>query len=148
MYSSKQFHFAIHTVTLHWASDQIMLVRSLGEALMPALMAAFLLTLPRYNSGTCHLTVMAPACRVYALFVTDRVCAEPLTDAVHFNDLLHANPQHVEATARLLKSLALGTNQLYSEMQLLRNQQAPKKRLDRLTLGVPYSLHNTLRRAD
>ena len=81
-------------------------------------------------------------CRVYALFVTDRVCAEPLTDAVHFNDLMHANPQHVEATARLLKSLALPTNNLYSEMQLLEEQPTPLERSQKLTLGVPYPLHN------
>ena len=29
--------------------------------------------------------------RVYALFVTNRVCAEPLTHAVQYNNLLHAN---------------------------------------------------------
>ncbi len=82
---------------------------------------------------------------MYALFVTNTVCAEPLTNAVHFNDLLHANPQPVEATARLLKSLALAINKLYSEMQLLREQQAPMQRSDRLTLGVPYPRHDMLR---
>ena len=89
-------------------------------------------------------TLTLPLCRVYALFVTDRVCAEPLTNAVHFNDLLHANPQNVEATARL-KSLALATNKLYSEMQLLRDQPAPLQRSELLTTGVPYPLHDTLR---
>ncbi len=84
-------------------------------------------------------------CRVYALFVTDRVCAEPLTHGVHFKGLLHANPQHVAATARMLKSLVLAANKLYSELQLLREQQAPMQRSERLTLGVPYSLHDTLR---
>ena len=74
--------------------------------------------------------------------MTDRVCAEPLTDAVHFNDLMHANPQHVEASARLLKSLALATHDLYYEMQLLREQPAPLERSEKLTLGVPYPLHN------
>ncbi len=88
---------------------------------------------------------MTPLCRVYALFVTDRVCAEPLTNAVHFNNLLHANFEQVRATARLLKSLALGTNKLYSEMQLLRERQDPLQRSDRLTRGVPYPLHDTLR---
>lgn len=58
------------------------------------------------------VVVIGDTLKVYALFVTDRVCAEPLTGAVHFNDLMHANPQHVEATARLLKSLALATNNL------------------------------------
>jgi hypothetical protein len=90
-------------------------------------------------------TPIIPLCRVYALLVTERVCAEPLTNAVHFNGLLHANPQHVEASARLLKSLALAANKLYSEMQLLREQQAPMQRSDRLTLGVPYPLQDTLR---
>ena len=79
------------------------------------------------------------------MFVTDRVCAEPLTNAVHFNNLLHANFEQVRATARLLKSLALGTNKLYSEMQLLRERQDPLQRSDRLTRGVPYPLHDTLR---
>jgi len=82
---------------------------------------------------------------VYALFVTNRVCAEPLTNAVHFNDLLHANPEHVKATARLLKSLALGINKLYSEMQLLRERRDPLQRSDRLTKGLPYPLHDILR---
>ena len=82
---------------------------------------------------------------MYALLVTDRVCAEPLTDAVHFNDLMLANPLHVEATARLLKSLALATNNLYSEMQLLRERPAPLQRSEKLTLGIPYPLHNTLK---
>ena len=90
-------------------------------------------------------TLTLPLRRVYALFVTDRVCAEPLTNAVHFNDLLHTNPQHVEATARLLKSLALATNKLYSEMQLLRDQPAPLQRSELLTRGVTYPLHDTLR---
>ena len=91
------------------------------------------------------MTLKAPLCRVYALFVTDRVCAEPLTNAVHFNNLLHANFEQVRATARLLKSLALGTNKLYSEMQLLRERQDPLQRSDMLTRGVPYPLHDTLR---
>jgi len=92
-----------------------------------------------------QLTLMTPLCRVYALFVTNRVCAEPLTDAVRFNNLLHAKKKKVEATARLLKSLALGTNKLYSEMQLLRKQENPLQRCDRLTRGVPYPLHDMLR---
>lgn len=86
------------------------------------------------------MTLMTPLCRVYALFVTNRVCAEPLTDSVCFNNLLRANPKKVEATACLLKSLALGTNKLYSEMQLLRKQEKPLQRSDRLTRGVPYPL--------
>ena len=82
---------------------------------------------------------------MYALFVTDRVCAHPLTNAIHYNDLLHADYEEVRATARMLKSLALGTNKLYSEMQLLREQQDPLRRSDKLTRGVPYPLHDRLR---
>jgi len=81
------------------------------------------------------LTLKAPLCRVYALFVTDRVCAQPLTNAIHYNDLLHADYEEVRATACVLKSLALGTNKLYSEMQLLREQQDPLQRSDKLTRG-------------
>ncbi len=88
---------------------------------------------------------MTPVCRVYALFVTDRVCAEPLTNAVHFNSLLHANFEQVRGTARLLRSLALSTNKLYSEMQLLRERQDPLQRSDRLTRGLLYPLHDTPR---
>ena len=84
-------------------------------------------------------------CRVYALFVTDRVCAQPLTHAIHYNDLSHADYEEVRGTARVLKSLVLGTNKLYSEMQLLKEQQDPLQRSDMLTRGVPYPLRDTLR---
>ena len=90
-------------------------------------------------------SLIIPCCRVYAMFVTDTICAEPLTDAVHFNDLMHANPQHVEATACLLKSLALATIKLFSDMHMLRQQQAPLQRSEMLTLGVPYPLQDPLR---
>ena len=43
--------------------------------------------------------------------------------------------EQVRATVRLLKSLALGTNKLYSEVQLLREQQDPLHSADRLTRG-------------
>ena len=108
-------------------------------------MIALLLTGVWYCKAVLPKRFSTSLCTEYALFVTDRVCAEPLTDAVHFNDLLHANPQHVEATARLLKSLALDTNKLYSEMQMLKERPAPLQRSERLTLGGPYPLHNTLR---
>ena len=108
-------------------------------------MAALLLSKQSYSKVMLKVTLISSLCRVYALFVADKVCAEPLTDAVHFNDLMHANPSHVEATARLLKSPALAINKLYSEMHLLRKQQPPLQRSANLKLGVPYPLHDTLR---
>ncbi len=77
-------------------------------------MAALMLT-RHGTSKECSLTLMIPLCRVgmqeivvddsmgqrlstYSVGhkqgihpVTNRVCAEPLTHAVHYNDLLHAD---------------------------------------------------------
>ena len=57
------------------------------------------------------------------------------------HDLLHTDFEQVRATARLLKSLALGTDKLYTEMQPLREQQDPLQRSDRLTRGPSVISH-------
>ena len=53
-------------------------------------------------------------CRVTALFYTDKICAEPMTDYMCMMDLLDSQPERMYHTARVLHALTLGVEELHA----------------------------------
>ena len=53
-------------------------------------------------------------CRVSALFFTDKICAEPLTEHLCMMDLMDSQPKKMYHTARVLHALTLGIEELHS----------------------------------
>ena len=90
----------------------------------------------------CVALMLSLLCRMYALFFTDQVVAEPLTDAVHFNDLLHANAGHVHASGRLLKAMARGCTSLYLEAEGMAARDSPLPALSIAASKLPYTLRS------
>ena len=97
---------------------------------------------PAYVS--CTAKAFFPCCRIHALFFTDRICCEPLTEWVHFADLREGQPGYmlylvriVHAFAELCSNLSLAMGPYAdagSVSGLVREQQ--------LTDGIPYMLRD------
>ena len=51
-------------------------------------------------------------CRISALFYTDRICMEPLTEYITMLDFLDTQPERMYQSARILHALALGLMEL------------------------------------
>ncbi|KAK9805569.1 hypothetical protein WJX72_005689 [[Myrmecia] bisecta] len=84
--------------------------------------------------------------RVHALFFTDRVCCEPLTEWVHFADLRTAQPCYMEYLLRILGALAVCLDEICSDVRPLlevkrgRPSGFSQPRSQKLQDGIPYML--------
>ncbi len=52
-------------------------------------------------------------CRVSALFYSDKVSMEPLTEHICMMDLLDSQPERMYHSARVIQALALGIEELH-----------------------------------
>ena len=50
--------------------------------------------------------------RIYALYLTDKVCCEPLTPQLHFSDLRDGQPAYMQYLGSVLEALAVSLDRL------------------------------------
>ena len=85
--------------------------------------------------------------RIYALYLTDRVCMEPLTPGIQLSNLLQpvAGGTYTEMLARNFKALALGLEKLrhlYQKVEELPTPEPGANRDPLLEIGAPYFLRD------
>ncbi len=83
-------------------------------------------------------------CRVHALYVTDKVCSQPLTPMLHLSDMRWAVVGYTEALVRTFKALVLGIQKLQSFYARFSSEAQPSgvARDAELEKGIPYMLRN------
>ena len=112
-----------------------------------------------YNAGRLvggvqsqHVFCMAILCfsigvcyRIHALFFTDRICCEPLTEWVHFADLREGQPQYMLYLVRIVYALAELCNNLSVALAPYADAgpiSGLAHRESQLTDGIPYMLRD------
>ena len=89
------------------------------------------------------LTPCVPPHRISALYLTDRVCMEPLTYGMHLSNLLQG--ALADSLARAFKALALGLERLfhlYHKVEELPDTELGTTRDSLLETGAPYFLRD------
>ena len=98
----------------------------------------------RPNVRECQLLQLCVACRVHALFFTNKICCEPLTEWVHFADLRGGQEDYMMYLCRIMHSLSQMLDELSTELRPL--EAAPPSnhalRSPQLVDGIPYMLHD------
>lgn len=89
-------------------------------------------------------------CRVHALFFTDSICCEPLTEWVHFADLRAGQPAYMEYLVRIMHALGVLCDDLCQELTpyaeaepaAVGNVTPVMPRKQQLTDGIPWMLRD------
>ena len=90
----------------------------------------------------CREKAVLP-CRVHALFHTDKICCEPLTEWLHFADLRDGQPDYMVYLVRTIQALGVMVNSVCEELAAAHQPlQLPAPRNKQLTDGIPYMLRN------
>ena len=82
---------------------------------------------------------------MHAFFYTDKVCAEPLTEWLHFADLRDSQPWYMLNLVRTVQALCILADELSTYMQPIVNdpfRNAITKRSQQLADSIPYMLHD------
>ncbi len=93
-----------------------------------------------------HLTFVL-CCRVNALFFTDRICCEPLTEWIHFADLWDGQPAYMEYLVRIMYGLGVLCEDLckqlspYADAEAAEPSAAPH-RIKQLADSIPYMIRD------
>ena len=106
-------------------------------------------TVPLHSSckaSVCplHDTSISACCRIHALFYTDRICCEPLTEWVHFTDLRHGQPGYMLYLVRIMDAFGKLCSALSSAMVPYADAGPAfgQAREQQLTDGIPYMLRD------
>ena len=91
-----------------------------------------------------HDTSISACCRIHALFYTDRICCEPLTEWVHFADLRHGQPGYMLYLVRIMDAFGKLCSALSSAMVPYTDAGPAfgQAREQQLRDGIPYMLRD------
>ena len=82
-------------------------------------------------------------CRIHALFHTDKICCEPLTEWLHFADLRDGQPEYMVYLVRSIQALGVLVNSVCVELAAAyQPSKSPAARNKQLNDGIPYMLRN------
>jgi len=81
-------------------------------------------------------------CRIHAVFHTDKICCEPLTEWLHFADLRDGQPDYMVYLVRTIQALGVLVNSVCMELAAAHQPFKPAARNKQLTDGIPYMLRN------
>ena len=104
--------------------------------------AKFLAISTLHTACAEDISAVSP-CRVHALFHTNKICCEPLTEWLHFADLRDGQPDYMVYLVRTIQALRVLVNSVC--MELAAAHQPLQLRADRnkqLTDGIPHMLRN------
>ena len=89
-----------------------------------------------------NIRVVLP-CRVHALFHTDKICCEPLTEWLHFANLRDGQPDYMVYLVRTIQALGVLVDSVYMELAAAHQPlQLGAARNKQLTDSIPYMLRN------
>lgn len=81
--------------------------------------------------------------RIHALFHTDKICCEPLTEWLHFADVRDGQPDYMVYLVRTIQALGVLVNSVCMELAAAHQpSKPPTPRNKQLTDGIPYMLRN------
>ena len=105
---------------------------------LPPLAISILLIACRTKSAQAGLP-----CRIHALFHTDKICCEPLTEWLHFADLCDGQPDYMVCLVRTIQALGVLVNSVCVELAAAHQPfTSLAARNKQLTDGIPYMLRN------
>ena len=84
-------------------------------------------------------------CRIHAVFHTDKICCDPLTEWLHFADLRDGQPDYMVYLVRIVQALGVLVNSVCMELAAAHQHVKPwaaSARKKQLTDGIPYMLRN------
>ncbi len=100
----------------------------------------------RSSSGHFHcaggIAQAVLLCRVHAVFHTDKICCEPLTEWLHFADVRDGQPDYMVYLVRTTQALGVLVNSVCMELAAAHQPFKPAARNKQLTDGIPYMLRN------
>ena len=95
-----------------------------------------------YSGCRKNMSAVLP-CKVHALFHTDKICCEPLTEWLHFADLRDGQPDYMVYLVKTIQALGVMVNSVCMELAATHQPlQLRAARNKQLTDGIPYMLRN------
>lgn len=104
--------------------------------------AKFLWLFPLCTACAENISAVSP-CRVHALFHTNKICCEPLTEWLHFADLRDGQPDYMVYLVRTIQALGVLVNSVCMEPAAAHQPlQLRAARNKQLIDGIPHMLRN------
>ena len=89
-----------------------------------------------------NISAVSP-CRIHALFHTDKICCEPLTEWLHFADLRDGQPDYMVYLVRTIQALGVLVTSVCMELAAAHQPLQLRAARDmQLTDGIPHMLRN------